>query len=80
MQHVASEIAVEPLKVAGLDVAKGQNLISIEGYVWVTVSDRGSDIILGPGDSIKFDKRGRAVVGGLRSKGVRVRLDDAHVN
>jgi hypothetical protein len=73
--HVNHEVTVEPRTVEALDIAPGQSLVSLEGAVWVTASNSGADIILGPGDGIRFDKKARAVVGGLRNKSVRVAVN-----
>jgi|GEM_PF-3298937 len=75
MYTAMRDIVVPNQTVEGLDIEAGQTLVSVEGLVWVTTSNTGADIILGPGDSIVFPKRGRAVVGGLRQKGVTVRID-----
>lgn len=75
MQAAEKNIVVPSRKVEGLDMTPDQTLISVESVVWVTATDQGRDIILGPGDSIRFPKRTRAVVGGLLDRGVTVRVD-----
>lgn len=80
MNAMANEVAVAPNLVEGLDVAPGEAIISLEGVVWVTTSSHSGDILLGPGDRIAFAKRGRAVVGGLRGRGVKLRLEPANAN
>ncbi len=75
MQRITSEFDVPGLAVEGLDMAPGETLVSLEGNVWVTASDRAADIILGPGDALTFAKRARAVVGGLSGRGVRVKVN-----
>ena len=75
MDMQTNEIVVPSRKVEGVQLAAGQTLVSVAGVVWVTASDSGRDIILGPGDSIAFPKKARAVVGGLRDQGVTVRVD-----
>lgn len=75
MQTENAEIKVPSRKVEGVELEAGQQLVSVEGVVWVTSSIDGRDILLGPGDSVRFPKKGRAVVGGLRGRGVTVRLN-----
>lgn len=79
--HISKqEFDVDAWKVAGVDLQPGQELVSLEGVAWVTASDSGRDIILGPGESIAFPKRARAIVGGLQGRGVKVRLQRPAVN
>ncbi len=78
--EIATEIAVLSHKVECIDLTPNQSLVSLEGLVWVTASNSGQDIILGPGERISFPKRARAVVGGLMGRSVKVRLDRPPVN
>lgn len=75
MLRQSAEYLVDPRRVEAVDVHPGESLTSLEGVVWVTSSRDGRDVILGPGDRIQFDKRARAVVGGLAGRSVKVRLD-----
>lgn len=75
MQHEKSEVAVPSWSAEGLDVDAGETLVSVEGVVWVTSTADGRDVILSPGDKVAFAKRGRAVVGGLGGKSVKVRVE-----
>ncbi len=74
------EFEVDAWKVEGVDLEPGQELVSLEGVAWVTASDSGRDIILGPGDRVAFPKKARAIVGGLQGRGVKVRLHTPSVN
>jgi len=72
-----SEISVPGYKVEGVDLAPGDSLVTLEGVVWVTKSDSGADIVLGPGDILPAEKRARAVIGGFRGRPVKVRVERA---
>ena len=67
-------VAVAPRTVQAFDMAPGETLVALEGVVWVTASNRGGDMILAPGDEVRFAEKARAVVGGFKDHGVTVRL------
>lgn len=75
MQQANSEVAVPSWSAEGLDIDAGEALVSVEGVVWVTNTIDGRDIILSPGEKVDFAKRGRAIVGGLGGKSVKVRVE-----
>ena len=75
MQQAKSEVAVPSWSAEGLDIDAGGALVSVEGVVWVTSTIDGRDVILSPGDKVDFAKQGRAVVGGLGGKSVKVRVE-----
>lgn len=75
MQTQVHKIVVPSHKVEAIELAPGETLVSVEGVVWVTASSEGRDIILGPGDAIRFDKKSRAIVGGFGDNSVTVRKD-----
>jgi hypothetical protein len=72
MAHQATEIVVPSWEVEGLDLAPGEQLTSVEGVVWITSSEDGRDIILGPGESVAFNTSARAIVGGFKGRSVKV--------
>ena len=73
MLNADKDFNVKARTVESVALAPGEELVSIEGVAWVTASDSGRDIILGPGDRIAFPKKARAVVGGLLGRSVKVR-------
>lgn len=75
MQAQAHEIVVPSREVETIELAPGETLVSVEGLVWVTAHSEGRDIILGPGEEIRFEKKSRAIVGGFGGRGVTVRKD-----
>jgi hypothetical protein len=49
----------------------------VTGKLWVTVSGRREDCVLGPGEEVTFTERGRIVVGALQTATVRLEIHTA---
>ena len=75
MERETAKIEVPSWEVAAVELTPGEALVSVEGVVWVTSTTDGRDVILSPGDKVAFAKRGRAVVGGLGGRSVKVRVE-----
>lgn len=78
MQAHAEDIYVPAGAVEAVELRPGEVLVSLEGVVWATSSDRASDVLLIPGEAMQFPRRARAVVGGLRGRSVKVRRAPAN--
>ena len=51
----------------------GQSLLCLQGLVWLTQQNDSRDIVLGPGQSFRFDRSGKAVVQSLQRARVLVK-------
>ena len=58
-------LALEAGQVLTLDDVAGTRISMRSGVVWVTYEDTGSDLILGPGDTVIVHKDGRTVLQAL---------------
>lgn len=50
----------------------GSVIVCLSGLLWVTRQGHGEDFVMGPGQSMALDGRGRAVAQALRSSTLRV--------
>ena len=75
MSKHAHEIALAAREVEGVDIRADEDLVVLEGPLWVTRAEDNRDIILGAGDRLNFAKHTRAIVGGLRQMAVRLRIE-----
>jgi len=71
----AHEITLAAREVEGVDINPNQDLVVVEGPLWVTRAEDNRDIILGAGERLNFTKHTRAIVGGLREMAVRLRIE-----
>lgn len=75
MRSQETEISVPSWSAEGVEFDAGESVVALEGVVWVTTTLDARDVILGPGEAMTFAKSGRAVVGGLAGKTVKVRVE-----
>jgi hypothetical protein len=74
MKHV---LEIRPIRLAArsvhrLDGAKGQQITSLAGVVWVTQANDNRDIILSKGQSFIIDRKGLTVVFALKDSAIAV--------
>jgi hypothetical protein len=74
MKHV---LEVQPIRLPAravhrLDGAKGQQITSLAGVVWVTQANDNRDIILSQGQSFIIDRKGLTVVFALKDSAIAV--------
>jgi hypothetical protein len=74
MKHV---LEVKPIRLPAravhrLDGAKGQQITSLAGVVWVTQANDNRDIILSKGQSFIIDRKGLTVVFALKDSAIAV--------
>jgi hypothetical protein len=74
MKHV---LEIQPIRLPAravhrLDGAKGQQITSLGGVVWVTQANDNRDIILSKGQSFIIDRKGLTVVFALKDSAIAV--------
>ena len=74
MKHV---LEIQPFRLAAravhrLEGAKGQQITSLDGVVWVTHANDNRDIILSKGQSFIIDRKGLTVVFALKESAIAV--------
>ena len=74
MKHV---LEIQPIRLAAravhrLDGAKGQQITSLAGVVWVTQANDNRDIILSKGQSFIIDRKGLTVVFALKDSAIAI--------
>ena len=69
------EITLAAREVEGVEINPNQDLVVVEGPLWVTRVEDNRDIILGAGERLNFTQHTRAIVGGLREMAVRLRIE-----
>jgi hypothetical protein len=74
MKHV---LEIQPIRLAArsvhrLDGAKGQQITSLGGVVWVTQANDTRDIVLSKGQSFIIDRKGLTVVFALKEAAIAV--------
>jgi hypothetical protein len=75
MSQHAHEIALAAREVEGVEISPGEDLVVVEGPLWVTRAEDNRDIVLGAGERLNFARKTRAIVGGLRQMAVRLRIE-----
>ena len=49
-----------------LENPAGATVECVQGWIWVTQENDARDIVLGPGQTFRFDRAGKAIVQGLQ--------------
>lgn len=75
MSRHIHEITLNAREVEGVDIRADEDLVVVEGPLWVTQATDNRDIILGAGERLNFKAKTRAIVGGMREMAVRLRIE-----
>ena len=58
----ASRLALIAGQTAILHDAQGTRIECLSGSLWITQEDEGRDIVLGPGEEVRLNRKGKTVV------------------
>ena len=58
----ASRLALTAGQTASLRDAQGTRIEPLSGSLWITQEGEGRDIVLGPGEEVVLDRKGKAVL------------------
>lgn len=75
MSKHAHEIILEAHEVEGVEMRPDEDLVVVDGPLWVTRANDNRDIILGAGERLNFKAKTRAIVGGFQQMAVRLRIE-----